>query len=347
MIITGFNNLGITGSIDIAINDGPPGQVEFTTPGTYSWYPPAHVFNVSVVCVGGGGAGVVDAGGGGGGGGLGWKNNIRVVPYTPQTVVVGAGAGNYPNQPAQTYTQDASGGTSYFLNSSLVAGYGGSTGSYGSGPHYTGGAGGGYIGDGGGNGGQGGGGAGQGTNQYSPGGGGAGGYSGTGGRGGGQGLPYTGGSYAFLADTSGDGGGGGGGSLANSRDFGRVGSGGGGVGLQGQGSNGSAGRGSLQSFSIGYSAIAGGGGSGGGSGTNGTNRTSATLPSAGTTAPVRATGGGYGGGGGGCNGLGSGTVYGIYTAGNGDGAGGAVRIVWGGPNLFYARRFPSTYVADM
>ncbi len=32
-------------------------QVQYTTPGTYSWVAPAQVTSVSVVCVGGGGGG--------------------------------------------------------------------------------------------------------------------------------------------------------------------------------------------------------------------------------------------------------------------------------------------------
>jgi hypothetical protein len=87
--------------------------------------------------------------------------------------------------------------------------------------------------------------------------------------------------------------------------------------------------------------LGGTGGSGGGTGTVGTNQ----LSSGGTQ--VRENGGGYGGGGGEANNVGGSTIYGTYTAGNGDGAGGAVRIVWGGPNRFYARQFPSTSTADM
>ena len=74
------------------------GQIEYTTPGTYSWLCPAGVTSVCVVCVGGGGGGMQYVSGagfypmsGGGGGALGWKNNISVVPGTSYSVVVGAG----------------------------------------------------------------------------------------------------------------------------------------------------------------------------------------------------------------------------------------------------------------
>ena len=56
----------------------PIGQVEYITPGSYSWTVPDGVTSVCVVCVGGGGGGLsyVEGSyfmGGGAGGGLGWK----------------------------------------------------------------------------------------------------------------------------------------------------------------------------------------------------------------------------------------------------------------------------------
>jgi len=41
-----------------------PGQIEFTSPGSYSWTVPQGVTEISAVCIGGGG----DGNGGGGGG---------------------------------------------------------------------------------------------------------------------------------------------------------------------------------------------------------------------------------------------------------------------------------------
>ena len=68
-------------------------QVEYTTPGTYSWLCPAGVTSVSVVAVGGGGGGGFgDAfGAGGAGGNLRYVNNIPVVPGLSYQVIVGAG----------------------------------------------------------------------------------------------------------------------------------------------------------------------------------------------------------------------------------------------------------------
>ena len=67
----------LTNSYITALNGIPPGQVEYTTPGTYSWTAPTGVEYVSVVCIGGGGAGgaMSQSGGatrmaGGSGGGL-------------------------------------------------------------------------------------------------------------------------------------------------------------------------------------------------------------------------------------------------------------------------------------
>ena len=197
----------------------PYGDVEFTTPGTYSWTVPNDVTQVSVLCIGGGGAGNGDGslGGGGGGAGLGWKNNISVTPGQSYTVVVGdRGAGG----------SGSNGEDSYFINTSTVKGGGGGgtvTGSGGSGGSYTG--------DGGGNGGSGGSTAGGGI--YEGGGGGAGGYSGNGGNGGG-GDGTSNPQNAGVGGAGGDGSGGGGGGGAYGGDY--V---GGGTEPHGQGSSGS------------------------------------------------------------------------------------------------------------
>ena len=184
--------LSNTYNSDVNYTAGPKGEHVYTTPGTYSWTAPADVTSVSVVAVGGGGTGTSSGGNGygSGGGGLGWKNSISVTPGNSYTVVVDGGA---------------DGGSSYFINTSTVAGYGGSAKNGGS-----------YVGTGGGNGGNGS----DGTPSIAEGsGGGAGGYSGNGGNGG------------YFAATAGQGGGGGGGSAR----------GGGGVGLYGEGPSGAAG----------------------------------------------------------------------------------------------------------
>lgn len=75
-----------------------PGQVAFTTPGTYTWVVPAGVTSVSVVTVDAGEL-MTTSNRGGRGGDLKYKNNIAVVPGTSHTVVVGAAAsgGNSPS----------------------------------------------------------------------------------------------------------------------------------------------------------------------------------------------------------------------------------------------------------
>jgi len=79
----------------------PSGQEEFTTVGTYTFFPPYGVTSVSAVAVGGGSSY--------GAGGLGWKNNISVSYGSPYTVYVAS---------ANT--------TSYFISTGTVAGYGSS-----------------------------------------------------------------------------------------------------------------------------------------------------------------------------------------------------------------------------
>jgi hypothetical protein len=190
------------------------GEIAYTTPGTYTWVAPEGVTSVSVVAIGGGGgSGAYNSRTGGAGGGLGWKNNITVVPGQLYTVVVGDGGetnggGNaFPGQ------------ASYFINTSTVAGFGGTGGAVST--NFTTMSGGSYVGDGGGVGG----------NSLNPGlgdaggGGGAGGYTASGGTG-------------SDSPTAGQGGAGGGG-LSSRTEFGA--GWGGGVGIYGKGINGAAG----------------------------------------------------------------------------------------------------------
>lgn len=195
------------------------------------------------------------------------------------------------------------GGDSYFVSTGTVAGFGGKGGRAG-----TDAAGGTYAGDGGGNGG-----ASRANNNAA--GGGAGGYSGNGG----QSNTTTAGS-----GSAGSGGGGGGGGQTGSGTAGSLGNystgGGGGVGILGEGASGAGG--------IGNSTLANAAGKGGSGGDNGI-----AVPGVGSGG-----GGGTGGlyGGGGCS-----FHYG-YISGQGNGAAGAVRIIWPGT----LRQFPSTRTTD-
>lgn len=211
----------------------PPGQVAYTTPGTYSWVCPAGVTSVCVVCVGAATTAYGADVGGGGAGALGYKNNISVTPGNSYTVVVGAVSSD-PNSAA---------GDSYFINVYTVKG-GGSPNYY---TRST------YTGDGGGQGGTGGG-------NFGAGAGGAGGYTGNGGNGG---------WYSDGEDGAGGGGGGGGNGAGSDKYvapyYGYIAGpsgGGGGVGLRGQGSNGAGGI----SGGAGVATQTPGGGGGAGSG---------------------------------------------------------------------------------
>lgn len=273
------------------------GQVEFTTPGTYSWTAPEGVFSVCVVCVGAGGGPAANNSGasGAGGGGLGWKNNISVIPGQSYTVVVGQGGSRVTSGTAPA------GGQSYFIDNTTVAGLGGLGGVAASAATR---AGGGFVGDGGGNGGSGG------TRGSSAtaagGGGGAGGYTGNGGNGGASTD-----AAGTLAGSGSGGGGGGGGRCGDSDSAGS----GGGVGIYGLGESGSGGANSTND---------GAGGFGGSSGTD--------ASEANTSAPgdIYGTGnlstpGLYGGGGCGADN----TINEQAPGGNG-----AVRIIWGANRSF-------------
>lgn len=306
------NSSGLFGPCSAASNSVTPsasGSQSYTTAGTYSWVAPSGVTSVSVVAVGGG------AGGGrsfaGAGGGLGYKNNYAVTPGNSYTVVVGAGGTGSIGCGSTT------GSTSYFVATCVVSGAGGSSSS----------SGGSYVGTGGGTGGTRG-------STNGGGGGGAGGYSGKGGTGGYSCCSFS--QRQGTAGAGGAGGGGGGGTRANVcvggtfYQYSSRGGAGGGVGLLGQGANGCGGASPswtpITSFT--NTGCGGGGGSGGAAGSNG----SSTNP-----------GGLYGGGGG------SGQfkyclcVY-NYTCSKagGNGANGAVRIVWPGCK----RSFPSTCVGN-
>lgn len=88
----------------------PPGQVNFTTPGTYTWVVPIGVSSVSVVVIGGGG------GGGSSGGGL--SSTAGGTSYFKNTGTVAAGGG----QPGDTGSTGPAGGV-------VIAGTAGTNGS--------------------------------------------------------------------------------------------------------------------------------------------------------------------------------------------------------------------------
>jgi len=281
------------------------GQQEFISPGTFLWTAPEDVTSVQVVCVGAGGGPAASASGasGAGGGGLGWKNNIPVTPGQSYTVVVGAGGTRVTTGTAP------SGGNSYFIDTSTVAGFGGAGGiAAGNGNP----AGGGYVGDGGGNGGAGG--SRLSSTGAAGGGGGAGGYSGNGGAG--ANTNATAGTRA----SSGTGGGGGGGGRSGSADS--AGSGGG-VSIYGEGASG---LGGFNSTADGSSGLGGSGGQDG-------NVVSASAPVNVYSTINLSTPGSFGGGGCGADN----TI--VEQA---PGANGAVRIIWG-----TGRAFPTTNTVDL
>ena len=228
------------------ISVAPPGQQEYTTPGTYTWTCPAGVTSVSVVCIGGGGTGGAY---GGSGGSLAYKNNITVTPGQTYTIIVGntnsqvyGSPYSFTAESSSAFNCVASGGEGGYSGSasgtfkSIGSGYdGGGRGGLGSGDFYQAGIG------------------------YKEGcGGGAGGYSGDGGN---AGKGDCSGSTSIYdskrAPTAGSGGGGGGGTPGNSSSNG---GGGGGTGIYGQGSSGAAGTYPNSQF--------GQGGSGGANGTD-------------------------------------------------------------------------------
>lgn len=73
-----------------------PGQIQYTTPGTYSFVVPGGTTNISIVTIGGGGGGFGSAATGykgGAGGGLAYVNNVSVTPGETLTVIVGVAGG--------------------------------------------------------------------------------------------------------------------------------------------------------------------------------------------------------------------------------------------------------------
>jgi hypothetical protein len=296
------------------------GESVYTTPGSYQWTAPTDVTSVSAVVIGGGGGGGGGHDSGGGqGGALAWKNNIAVTPGTSYNVVVGYGGGG-----GQGVNANGSAGTaSYFLSTGTVNAGGGSFGYYddtGVTPAFNSTR----TGDGGGDGG------GNGTGTRG-GGGGAGGYEGAGGR-------ATNSNADTIAPVSGSGAGSAGVHLDNVWGWG-----GGGVGIFGKGNTGSITTysgtytyGSLQANTVSIaqslSEVQGKGGSGGENGHPNSGSDSGVQSNYQMTTPGP-RGGIYGGGGGGSTSPGNGV--------GGDGASGAVRILWGSN-----RTFPSTNVSE-
>jgi hypothetical protein len=276
-----------------------PGQQAYITPGSYTFTVPAGVTSVSVVCVGGGAGGTEATGPWGQGGGLAYKNSISVTPGESLTVVVGAGGAGKASFPGNNGADSrlTRGGTN------LVLAAGGNTGTTPVGDvSYSGG-----------------------DNSYA--GGGAAGYAGIGGEGSASTRPADGESAA----ASSGGGGGGAVNFANYNDiielyvYGASG-GGGGVGILGIGSTGAGG---VYDADI---ATAGGGEGGSGGASGGTGIFDETVES--DRMPGGA-GGAYGGGGG-AGGLLTDDNTVKYFSTGGNGAGGAVRIIWGA-----GRSYPS------
>ena len=242
----------------------PPGQVEFSTPGTTNWVVPTGITSISAVAIGGGGGGSGGDGGrgepngGGGGGGLAY-GTFAVTPGETLTVIAGAGGGS------SSGNAGTAGGVSSIARGAtvLLAGGGGAGGPERTLASAAGGTSTGTQRAGGGAGGAGGLGT---AASGGTGGGGAGGYSAAGGTGGNQ-------ASAGSASTGGGGGGGGG----RSGTAAGVAGSGGGTEVFGAGANGTGGT------------TNGGGGGGGSGGTAGATNSSTPLG-----------GGLFGGGGGGC-----------------------------------------------
>lgn len=229
-----------------------PSQIEYTTPGTYTFLAPVEM-EVSVVCVGAGGAGYAGGSGtsrlGGGGGALSYGNHILLPANVPVLVTVGTGSVNSDGGASSFGNYVIAGGGTKGINSDYILPLGGQP----SGTHMSGGGAGGLGGF---------------VSGNVAGGGGAGGYSGKGGDA----------RHGASAFQPGVGGGGAGASNAY---------GGGGVGIYGEGPSGT---------------VANQGGSGGEDGLAGVDRA-----------------GKFGGGG---HSHASNNTY-------GQGARGAVRIIWG------------------
>lgn len=211
-----------SGNLPLILPPPSPGQITYTTEGTYTFTVPLRITSVSVVCIGAGGAGNFPGGGGGGGGALAYGNSIAVTPGASYQVVVGTGG-----------TLGVAGGDSYFNAAPILNAGGGGFGTAGNGQASGGGGGaGGYSGTGGA-------GGSAGNSAWAGGSGGVG--SGTARTGGGTGGAGGNGSSTPQGNvpggSAGSGGAGSGGS-ATPGDF--MGGSGGGVGLLGQGPSGTA-----------------------------------------------------------------------------------------------------------
>jgi hypothetical protein len=303
--------IGPAGIVAVGRNHVLEREILYTTPGFYLWTCPPGVEYVSVVCIGGGGGGMYYANSnsshtyamsGGGGGALAWMNNIAVNAGSNYSVRVGVGGSQGAYSVGST-----DGGASYFYANYVIIAYGGKAGTYNTNltaATYT--VGSSY-------GSSRGGGLGgvnlvTSSSGYGPtGGGGAGGYSGQGGRGRDDG--------ASRGDDGSGGGGGGGGASGYSATVDHVSGGGGGTGVYGEGASG-----------VGNTYGIGRGGSGGGDG--------GAPASTSDSTSTKTQGGLYGGGGGG-----SSTNY--WSIG-GDGASGAVRLIYRVTGLETNLSFPST-----
>ena len=107
----------------------PQGRQVFSTPGTYSWTVPDHVYHLDLLTVAAGGPGgpgldgVIEGGGGGGGGSGGslYNANVAVTPGETLTITVGTGGGNQtPSQRAIYHPVSLSYAWSGFMNSYAV-----------------------------------------------------------------------------------------------------------------------------------------------------------------------------------------------------------------------------------
>lgn len=103
--LTGLTIGGVVGqsygmsALAETISAGPPGEVSFTTPGTFTFVVPAGVTRISAVAIGAGASGYYSwANSAGAGGALAWANNIAVTPgqsisVTVPPAVTGAASG--------------------------------------------------------------------------------------------------------------------------------------------------------------------------------------------------------------------------------------------------------------
>ena len=331
-----------SGSVDMNTGHGKSatvsGCISFTSSGIYSWTAPAGVYKVSIVAVGGGNGGR-RKGGGGGGGSTSWRNNMSVTPGTTYQVCVasgGLGSICYTCGYYHTYQTRTRGGQSafYIPGGATFLNSGAASCDYGPGGAGVCSTGYGFGGAGRWSGGGGAGGYGHASNTYCS-------YYGVyinlNGAGACASTGFVGGIYASQPGYCGGGGGGGSARACNPGNYLYIsgGGGGGGVGLYGLGSNGSAGTyaGTHQAYSTG-AVSGGGGGSGGSAGGGGLSASAGGDPG---NVLVSGGNGGLYGGGGGASAISGYYAYPSSYGGGGNGAHGAVRIIWPG----CSRTFPS------